>query len=46
MGSLFQDMLGRDGQMIDTNVDIVFVIDATESMQPLTISLQKIYILE
>lgn len=32
--------------MIDTNVDIVFVIDATESMQPLTISLQKIYILE
>ena len=35
MGSLFQDMLGSDGQMIDTNVDIVFVIDATESMQPL-----------
>lgn len=24
MGSLFQDMLGSDGQMIDTNVDIVF----------------------
>lgn len=46
MGSLFQDMLGSDGQMIDTNVDIVFVIDATESMQPLTISLQKIYILK
>lgn len=35
MSSLFQDMLGSDGQMIDTNVDIVFVIDATESMQPL-----------
>lgn len=35
MGSLFQDMLGGSNLMIDTNVDIVFVIDATESMQPL-----------
>lgn len=35
MGSLFQDMLGGGNLMIDTNVDIVFVIDATESMQPL-----------
>lgn len=35
MGSLFQDMLGGGDLMIDTNVDIVFVIDATESMQPL-----------
>lgn len=35
MGSLFQDMLGGCDIMIDTNVDIVFVIDATESMQPL-----------
>ena len=35
MGSLLQDMLGGDNLMIDTNVDIVFVIDATESMQPL-----------
>lgn len=35
MGSLFQDMLGGSDIMIDTNVDIVFVIDATESMQPL-----------
>lgn len=32
--SLFQEMLGEDFA-IDTNVDIVFVIDATESMQPL-----------
>lgn len=35
MGSLYQDMLGGGDFMIDTNVDIVFVIDATESMQPL-----------
>ena len=39
MGSLMQDMLGasaeKDGLMLNTNVDIVFVIDATESMQPL-----------
>lgn len=35
MSSLFQDMLGGSDIMIDTNVDIVFVIDATESMQPL-----------
>ncbi len=35
MGSLFQDMLGGSNIMIDTNVDIVFVVDATESMQPL-----------
>jgi len=34
MGSLFQDMLGSE-RMIDTNVDIVFVIDSTGSMQPL-----------
>lgn len=34
MDSLYQDMLGNN-RMIDTNVDIVFVIDATESMQPL-----------
>ena len=34
MGTL-QDMLGARDYMIDTNVDIVFVIDATESMQPL-----------
>lgn len=33
--SLYQDMLGRNNLVIDTNVDIVFVIDATESMQPL-----------
>ena len=32
--SLFQEMLGND-IAIDTNVDVVFVIDATESMQPL-----------
>ena len=32
--SKLQDMLGTD-MMVDTNVDIVFVIDATESMQPL-----------
>lgn len=31
----YQDMLGVNEMMIDTNVDIVFVIDATESMQPL-----------
>lgn len=37
MGSSFQDMLGRGGldNSIDTNVDIVFAIDATGSMQPL-----------
>lgn len=35
MSKLFQDMLGAGDMMIDTNVDIVFVIDATESMQPL-----------
>lgn len=35
MGNLYQEMLGSDNLMIDTNVDIVFVIDATESMQPL-----------
>ncbi|MDO5139430.1 MAG: vWA domain-containing protein [Oscillospiraceae bacterium] len=35
MKSLYQDMLGGSDLMIDTNVDIVFVIDATESMQPL-----------
>lgn len=39
MGSLMQDMLGasidKDELMLNTNVDIVFVIDATESMQPL-----------
>lgn len=34
-GNLFQEMLGADNLMIDTNVDIVFAIDATESMQPL-----------
>lgn len=34
MGSLYQDMLGGN-LMIDTNVDIVFVIDVTESMRPL-----------
>ena len=32
MGSLFQDMLGGGDLMIDTNVDIVFVIDATEEV--------------
>lgn len=35
MESLYQEMLGVNNYMIDTNVDIVFVIDATESMQPL-----------
>lgn len=35
MNSVYQDMLGKGNLMIDTNVDIVFVIDATESMQPL-----------
>lgn len=39
MGSLRQDMLGSAmggrGMAINTNVDIVFVIDATGSMQPL-----------
>ena len=35
MGGLYQDMLGCSDMMIDTNVDIVFAIDATESMQPL-----------
>lgn len=39
MNSLFQEMLGTStvGKdfMVETNVDIVFVIDATESMQPL-----------
>lgn len=34
-GKLFQEMLGAENLMIDTNVDIVFAIDATESMQPL-----------
>lgn len=32
--SLFQEMLGASGA-INTNVDVVFVIDATESMNPL-----------
>ena len=35
MDSLFQEMLGASSMDIETNVDIVFVIDATESMQPL-----------
>ena len=35
MDGLFQEMLGASNMNIDTNVDIVFVIDATESMQPL-----------
>lgn len=37
MGNSFQDMLGRGvlDSSIDTNVDIVFAIDATGSMQPL-----------
>ena len=39
MRSLMQDMLGAsmggDDLMVNTNVDIVFAIDATESMQPL-----------
>lgn len=39
MGSLMQDMLGvsmgGNDVMVDTNVDIIFAIDATESMQPL-----------
>lgn len=39
MGSLMQDMLGASmggsDLMVNTNVDIVFAIDATESMQPL-----------
>ncbi|MBR5020042.1 MAG: VWA domain-containing protein [Oscillospiraceae bacterium] len=39
MKSLVQDMLGASiegaGLTVDTNVDIVFAIDATESMQPL-----------
>lgn len=35
MSNIFQDMLGASDMMIDTNVDIVFAIDATESMQPL-----------
>lgn len=35
MDGLFQEMLGASNVDIDTNVDIVFAIDATESMQPL-----------
>lgn len=35
MDGLFQEMLGASNMDIETNVDIVFVIDATESMQPL-----------
>ena len=35
MSSMMQDMLGSGNLKINTNVDIVFVIDATESMQPL-----------
>lgn len=32
MDGLFQEMLGASNVDIDTNVDIVFAIDATESM--------------
>lgn len=42
MTSLYQDMLGAANLMIDTNVDIVFVIDATESMQPLIDKVKKL----
>lgn len=35
MDGLYQEMLGASNIGVDTNVDIVFVIDATESMQPL-----------
>lgn len=35
MDGLYQEMLGASDIGINTNVDIVFVIDATESMQPL-----------
>lgn len=35
MDGLLQEMLGASNMDIETNVDIVFVIDATESMQPL-----------
>lgn len=41
-GKLFQEMLGADNLMIDTNVDIVFAIDATESMQPLIDKVKKL----
>lgn len=34
---LFQEMLGASNVDIDTNVDIVFAIDATEACSPLLI---------
>ena len=46
MGSLTQEMLGTPSIgkdfMVETNVDIVFVIDATESMQPLIDKVKKL----
>lgn len=41
MDGLFQEMLGASNVDIDTNVDIVFAIDATESMQPLIDKVKK-----